>query len=261
MIKKLFKKIAYLPELFRKYKVLRNQDLLNDKVSAKELEQYLYACNGIGRHRGYLRSLREGMCVDNNGDPIPWYTYPVIDQLAKWDFSNCEIFEFGCGNSTRWWAQRARSVVSVESTADWYQKIMDSKILPDNVTPILVRTDEGERQAALDRYVGILDQYGKFDVIVIDGEAENRTRYASARAAIPHLKTNGMIILDNSDWLPETCQLLRDAGLIEIDYCGNGPLNTHAETTSLFLGKDFQVRPLNAIHPGYTIGGLQLVWG
>ena len=187
MVKKLIKKLAYLPELLRKYKVLRSHGLVDDRVSARELEQYLYTCQAIGRHRGFLRSLREGMCVDAAGEPIPWYTYPAIEQLDKWDFSDCDVFEWGCGNSTRWWARRARSVVSVESSPEWHDKILASKVLPDNVRPILTRTDEGDQPAALNRYVRTLDSCGNFDVIVIDGEVCNRARYACAQLALSHL--------------------------------------------------------------------------
>lgn len=257
MTRKLIRKIAYLPELFRKYKVLRRQDLLDDRISAHDLEKYLFACNAIGRHHGYLRSLREGKCVDSSGNPIPWYTYPVIEQLTRWDFSDCNVLEFGCGNSTRWWAHRARSVVSIEGSPDWYQRILDQKLLPENVTPILVRVDVADRKAALERYAQAIDGLGEFDVIVIDGETDERTRYSCARAAINHLKPNGMIVLDNSDWLPDTCSLLRYAGLTQFDYCGNSPLNTHTGITSLFLGAEFKSKPLHQLHPGFSVGGLR----
>ncbi len=261
MISKLAQKIKLLPELYQKYKILRAQNLLDDRVTAKELEQYLFSCNSIGRHRGYLRSLRDGMCVDQNGDPVPWYTYPAIDQLAKWDFSDCEVFEYGCGNSTRWWAQRAKSVVSLESSQSWYEKILDMKVLPENVTPLLVSVEKSDSAAAFHKYASAINDFDQFDVIVIDGEMEHRTRYICAELALKHLKKGGLIIFDNSDWHPDGCRLLRDAGFFEIDYCGNGPLNTHSETTSLFFASDFRIKPLNQAHPGFTLGGLTLNFG
>lgn len=261
MIGKLKNKIALILELYRKYKVLRNQDLLDDRVTAEELEKYLFMCNGIGRHRGYLRSLREGMCVDKNGSPIPWYTYPAIEQLSRWDFSDAEVFEYGCGNSTRWWANRAKSVVSVESSEAWYENILASKVLPSNTTPLLAPISGPDRISALKDYANTLSKFGSFDVIVVDGETENRIRYTCAEIAITHLKKGGIIILDNSDWHPDTSKLLRDSGLLQIDFCGYGPLNTTAEITSLFLHKDFRIRPLSVDHPGFVIAGMEYSWG
>src|SRR6185503_19485637 len=61
-----------------------------------------------------------------------------------------------------------------------------------------------------------------------------------ARAA---LKTGGMIVLDNSDWLPRSAQLLRDSGLIEVDMTGLVPLAGHTQTTSLFFDRAFAFAP------------------
>ncbi|CAL1239032.1 class I SAM-dependent methyltransferase [Candidatus Methylocalor cossyra] len=261
MLHKLFIRIAYIPELYRKYKILREHCLLDDRISSRELKEYLFACACMGRHHGYLRALREGMCVDAAGNPIPWYTYPAIEQLSKWDFSESEVFEYGCGNSTRWWAERAKRVVSVESSREWYNKILESSTLPDNVQPILSPFEEGDGEAARRAYIDAINAFAEFDIIVIDGVTADKTRLDCARAALNHLKKGGMIILDNADWHPQTSRLLREAGLLEIDYCGNGPLNTYTETTSLFLSEGFRVSPRNDIHPGYAIGGLQVQIG
>src|SRR5262245_9536558 len=58
-----------------------------------------------------------------NGEPLPWYTYPAIAYLAQLDFSGSDVFEYGSGNSSRYWAQRARTVASVESDPAWFQVI------------------------------------------------------------------------------------------------------------------------------------------
>lgn len=58
---------------------------------------------------------------------------------------------------------------------------------------------------------------GAFDVVIIDGEASNLTRYRCTRHAVEHLHPDGLLILDNADWHPETCRFLRDAGFQEVD--------------------------------------------
>ena len=46
------------------------------------------------------RTIDEKVCLDRNGNPIPWYTYPAIEYLSQFDYSRKTIFEFGCGNSS-----------------------------------------------------------------------------------------------------------------------------------------------------------------
>src|SRR4030095_4668908 len=68
----------------------------------------------------------------------------------------------------------------------------------------------------------------RFQIIVVDGYARSRVRYQCAQRALPHLDSNGLIILDNADWLPASALFLRRAGLIEVDFSGPVP-----ETTTL----------------------------
>ena len=59
------------------------------------------------------RSIDEKVCVDKDNNPIPWYTYPAIEYLSQFDYSNKEIFEYGCGYSSMFWANRAKKVTSI----------------------------------------------------------------------------------------------------------------------------------------------------
>ena len=122
---------------------------------------------------------------------VPWFTYPAIEALKSWDLSGKSVLEYGCGYSTLFWAHRVKQVVSIEHNAEWYQKI--SKLVPGNVD---LRLRSLEEYAEVD---------GHYDVIVIDGYAEKRMRYHCARASLPHLNAGGLVVVDNSDWLPGTC--------------------------------------------------------
>jgi hypothetical protein len=160
--------------------------------------------------------------VDADGRPIPWYTYPSIEYLRQFDFSQAAVFEYGSGNSSLFWAERAREVVSVEANPAWFDYV--SKASSPNQT-VLLRKQKNA-------YVGSLGQQGRlFDVIVIDGE----WRLSCAAAAPSALTPGGMIVLDNSDWFPECARLLRAAGLFETDFSGFGPINSYTWTTSLFI--------------------------
>ena len=183
---------------------------------------------------GHVRSARDGKCVDTLGNPIPWYTYPAIEYLKQLDFSEKAVFEFGAGQSTLFWAARARRVVSVEDDRAWYETIVRS--LPSNCQ-LFLETD-------LYRYVERLSTSScGFDVIVVDGAARGKTRLRCCEAAVPHLNAGGMIVLDNADWLPQSTALLRCSGLIEIDMTGFVPLSGHTQTTSFFLRRDFAFAP------------------
>lgn len=247
--------IIHLPLVFRKLSVLHRHSVLLDEATPADLSISLRAWKVIKRDYGYLNSLRENKCVDGQGNPIPWYTYPAIEQLSKWDFSGLDVLEYGSGNSTLWWEQRAKSVTAIENDSEWaaYVTSQISKRSRLLLSPVdLAKVDN----ILLDNYVGIVDELEMFDVIVIDGVNLPGVRKRCAERALPHLRDGGLLIIDNSDWLPETCDFVRKEGFLEVDFCGLAPLNAHAETTSLFFKGDFAVQPLQAEHPGYSIGGL-----
>src|SRR5262249_12691942 len=67
--------------------------------------------------------------------------------------------------------------------------------------------------------------------------------------------TNGLIILDNSDWLPATSKYLRQAGLIEVDFSGPVHGNGYSQTTSFFFTRNFDFQPIGERQPLAPIGG------
>jgi hypothetical protein len=63
------------------------------------------------------------------------------------------------------------------------------------------------------------------------------------------LKPGGLVILDNSDWLPESARLLREYGLLQVDMTGFAPICAHVQTTSLFFDRSFNVPPRTGRQP------------
>lgn len=247
--------LRHLPLILKKISVCHKHSFLLDEATPDQLNSSLCAWRIIKREYGYLRSLVENKCVDSQGQPIPWYTYPAIEQLSKWDFKSCEILEYGSGNSTLWWMERAKSVTSIENSKDWYEYV--SGQISEKCTLLLSLVDmDRDDESQIKDYVTCVNQLGKFDVIIIDGVNKTGVRMRCARRALEHLKPGGLFIVDNSDWLPETCKMMREAGFLEIDFSGLGALNIYAETTSLFFKSDFQIRTRTDTHPGYSIGGL-----
>jgi hypothetical protein len=173
---------------------------------------------------GQWKSIQSRMAIDAKGDPIPWYTYPSIEYLNSFDFSRCDVFEFGSGNSSLYWSSRASSVVSVEDDKNWFDIV--KKNTASNHT-LIYRLKESE-------YVLSLSEQGrKFDIIIIDGNH----RLRCTEQAIKMLSSDGLIVLDNSDRITEKecSRLLRANGYIQVDFSGFGPVNGYCWTTSIFL--------------------------
>lgn len=186
--------------------------------------------------QGHLVSHRVGRPVAADGAPLPWYTYPCIEFLEALDFSGRMVFEYGSGNSSRFWAARASCVHSVEHDADWYHQLAPE--LASN-QQLSLAVDEDEYVRAIEKEACL------YDVIVIDGIH----RLRCAQVAVGNLAPDGMVILDNSDWYPTTAAVLRQADLIEVDFSGFGPINYYRWTTSLFLRRDVHLHPRGLQHP------------
>src|SRR3984957_8504743 len=195
--------------------------------------------NLLDKYYGHDKTKALCKPVYKDGTAIPWYTYPAIEFLEQFDLSDKMVFEWGCGNSSLFYAARTKAVTSVEHDDKWY----------DQMLPGIKRNQE-LKYVPLDSYPASIKEFDrKFDIIVIDGQR----RFDCTKEAFPFLNNNGMIILDNSDWFYVSAALLREKyGLFQIDFHGFGPINDYTTTTSVFFTRDFDFplkagrRPLNA---------------
>jgi hypothetical protein len=174
---------------------------------------------------GWYRSFEERLPVDREGDPIPWFTYSAISFLNKKINSGISVFEYGSGNSTLWWAQRAVSVETYEHDFDWYNSFKEK--IPANVNYNYCKLDYGGAYCQ-----AILKYKSKFDIIVIDG----RDRVNCAKNSLGALKENGTIIFDNTDRAKyrEGYDYLLSNGFKSLDFEGLRPINCDASCTSIF---------------------------
>lgn len=195
------------------------------------------------------KTMIERTCVDLNGNPIPWYTYPAIEYIKQLDFSDKTIFEFGSGNSSLFWASICKNIISVDEDEKWYKSRLMLK--KDNMD-ILYKTEE-------DYFMSILSYEDKFDVIIVDGKDRDKC----CESALKKIKSNGLIILDNTDWassnneISNAIKILKDANLIQVDFCGFGPINNYTWATSFFFTRDFDFKSKNhSLQPINIIGGI-----
>lgn len=191
---------------------------------------------------GQRISTRDWQCRNKNGEEIPWYTYPAIEYLAGLDFKSATVLEFGSGSSSIWWSNRVASVLAVEHNKEWYQQVSARKV--SGLKTILAEAEEAYLEAGSGR---------KYDVIVIDGVHRQRC----AELAGQMLNSDGMVILDNSDWYPDAAKTLREQNnLLQVDFHGFGPINDYTWTTSLFFSRTFNCTPSASRLPQYSAGAL-----
>jgi hypothetical protein len=170
---------------------------------------------------GQWTTIRDWNSIDENGDPIPWYTYPTTEYIAHLNLSWMTIFEYGSGNSTLWWAKRSKSVVSVEDDEEWFEKVRQN--LSSGRTQYHLKTRKEDYVTAA---------LNDADIFIIDG----KYRKECAEHIVKIGGAGVMIILDNSDWHPEIVEFLRSSlGWLQIDFHGFGPINNYTWTTSVFI--------------------------
>jgi hypothetical protein len=201
----------------------------------------------LASEEGFYKSTLLGLPFDKFGYPIPWFSYPAINFLNQYDLTDKKVFEWGSGNSTLYWARRCLRVVSVENDYQWYKKFTKKIKKFKNLKMVFAREKT-------DYLASILKERNNFDIIVIDGYFRDK----AAQLSIHKVKAGGMIILDNSEWFPNTSKYLRDKKFIEIDLAGFGPINPYTTTTSFFIKRDFSFVS-NNVRPKTPNGGVHWV--
>jgi hypothetical protein len=90
---------------------------------------------------------------------------------------NHKVLEYGSGQSTSEIATRCEKLISIEHQKSWYNQVINS--VPSNVTLILAEPDEIYLENTYNcgsynqfkSYINSPIEYGKFDIILIDGRA------------------------------------------------------------------------------------------
>ncbi len=163
---------------------------------------------------GWFSAFKTGEPVDKNFEPLPWLTYSFIDFIIERLRNEFNVFEFGSGNSTLFFAKRVMEVTSVEHNIEWYNKLKNK--IPDNSNLILSKSDGSED------YVGVLKQSNKkYDLIIIDGIH----RVDCCLSVSNYLTDKGVIILDDSERVQfsKGIEHLINEGYKRIDYWGIAP--------------------------------------
>lgn len=178
----------------------------------------------------WKKSFLDNFSQDEFGEALPWMTYPAIKFLESKITKNHEIFEFGCGASTLFFAKRARSVASIETSQNWFQIIKKFLLEKGLNNAEITLMEDGLTNILYENFVK--NSGKKFDVIVID----SLKRFECAKNVIAALKPNGMIILDDSERknYRKIFDFFAEAGLQKQDFFGIAPGQLRVKNTTVF---------------------------
>uniref|UniRef100_A0A7V2ZLT9 FkbM family methyltransferase n=1 Tax=Ignavibacterium album TaxID=591197 RepID=A0A7V2ZLT9_9BACT len=179
---------------------------------------------------GWFRSLEEKKPVDKDGNPIPWFTYPAIDFLKDRLNKDMVVFEYGSGNSTLFFAERVKEIISVETNREWYNKIKSN--LKSNCKLIFY-----DNKSADYKYSETIKQFSrKFDLIIVDALDRNEV----IKMALENINQSGVLILDNSNVEDYKIgiEYLMAKGFKKLDFWGIQAAYINRTCTTIFYKPD-----------------------
>lgn len=174
-------------------------------------------------------------------DELPWLNFPAIDFLQNQSLSKSKVFEFGGGGSTLFFCKNAAQVSTVEDHAAWFKILTETVeqkgynnwqgifVSPEPYTgAVMQRAPEnpadfmsgavGLGHLSFEKYARAIDAFPAehFDIILVDG----RARPSCIQQAIPHLKANGLLVIDNTErsyYLARFQDVIRGKFTVELD--------------------------------------------
>ena len=197
--------------------IILEPKLLKELVSM-QISGYLYEI-------GWIESFKKQLPIDKEGNALPWVTYSFIDFISNRLNKTMDIFEYGSGNSTLWYAEKTNSVISIENDKQWFEKIKNS--LPSNAQIYYEELVYGGKYS---KFSEKLEK--NFDIVIVDG----RDRVNCMISAVNSIKEEGIIILDDSERksYQDGIEFLIKKGFKRIDFWGISPGLFYKKCTTIF---------------------------
>jgi hypothetical protein len=163
---------------------------------------------------------------------IPMLSLPFLDWLNSYNWSEYDYIEFGSGESTNYMSERFKSVDTIETNFEYYKDIFLKKNNNVNIFYITARdVDFGNYELSINEKT----------IVMIDSDTN---RFLTTKNLLLKIKPS-IIILDNSEWFPNTCKLLNDYAYMEIPFWGIRPEDFDEKCTSVFIKKHYSLPKKN----------------
>ena len=166
------------------------------------------------------------MEVENSSLFLPWYNFELIEHLQSYLKPEMNIFEYGIGFSSLFYAEKKCTVYGVETRLSWKNKV--ETLAKENDLNERINIELCENVANFHKAVLKYDKI--FDVIVVD----SIQRLACLKAAKSVYK-KGLIILDNSERpnLSEAKNIMAGFNLLEFE--GKRPHDAKTSSALVFF--------------------------
>ena len=167
---------------------------------------------------------------------LPWWSFGAVDAVEEFIRPEMESFEFGSGGSTIFLARKGKSVVCVEDSELWTDRVRKEaeKQGLQNIEVLSRSFDfrKAERFTDSSYLQALTDK--RFDVIVVDGQEESvRVRPECFWRAEAYIKPGGLIVVDDSWRYPELKE--RNKAKSWKDHKGVGCCRRGVTSTCLFF--------------------------
>ena len=167
---------------------------------------------------------------------LPWFSYAAIDFLKRYLRPEMQVFEFGSGGSTLFFAQHCKTVISVEDNAHWCE-IVAAKLASRGIENVDLRhvpvAFTNEQEFAASDYLKAVRQ-SVVDVIVVDGtEWTSNIRPICFHAAEEQVAPGGIIVVDDS-WRYRQLRQMNRAQRLEI-FESVGPARFGVTSTDVYF--------------------------
>ena len=195
-------------------------------LQPKLFKQFLsMGTSGYLHEIGWIESFNSQIPIDKEHRPLPWVTYSFIDFIVNRLNESMDIFEYGSGNSTLWYATKVNSVTSVEHDNTWFEKIKSD--MPKNVNIYYNELIYGGEYA---NYSNRLNK--QYDIVIVDG----RDRVNCIKNSINSISESGVIILDDSEreQYSDGISFLLKEGFKKVDFWGISPGLFYKKNTTIF---------------------------
>jgi hypothetical protein len=137
----------------------------------------------------------------------PWLAPAAIAFLDRELPREGTGLEWGSGRSTQWFGRRLAHLVSIEMDHEWYERVLEQVGELPSVDLRYLALEHPLKEPTrptydpLPRYVSVLWEFpeASLDFVLVDGHY----RQACVLAALDRIRPGGLLVVDNTDWLPD----------------------------------------------------------